>query len=81
MKKSMKQTTIKEDVGKLLLDLGKLIFGAIFLGGILRGEVPQLLLVVSGFSVALIFFTVGILFTTKKKNNEDITIFTEKENR
>jgi hypothetical protein len=27
-----KQTTIKEDTGKLLLDLGKLVFAGLFLG-------------------------------------------------
>jgi len=66
MEKLRKQTTVKEDIGKLLLDLGKLIFGAIFLGGILHGEIPQLMLVIGGFAVALIFFTVGISLIVKK---------------
>ena len=39
MKKARKRTTFKEDVGKLLLDFGKLVFGGIIIGGILRGEV------------------------------------------
>jgi len=40
MKKQKEQTTIKEDAGKLLQDIGKLIFGSMFLGGVLRGELP-----------------------------------------
>jgi len=32
MKKTRKRTTFREDVGKLLLDTGKLVFGSVFLG-------------------------------------------------
>jgi hypothetical protein len=35
-----------------LLDIGKLIFGSIFLGGVLRGEIPQFVLLIAGFVVA-----------------------------
>jgi len=28
-------------MGKLMLDLGKLVFGGMFIAGILRGELPQ----------------------------------------
>jgi hypothetical protein len=45
MKKPKNQTTIKEDSGKLLQDIGKLIFGSMFLGGVLRGELPQNMLI------------------------------------
>jgi hypothetical protein len=31
MKKAKKQTTFREDAGKALLDLGKLVFGGIFI--------------------------------------------------
>jgi hypothetical protein len=36
-KETKKQITYREDAGKTLLDLGKLVFGGIFIGGILRG--------------------------------------------
>jgi hypothetical protein len=36
MKKTKKHTTLREDIGKLLMDVGKLMFGSIFLGSILR---------------------------------------------
>jgi hypothetical protein len=32
MKKPKKQTTLREDTGKILIDLGKVVFGSIFLG-------------------------------------------------
>ena len=66
------RTTVKGDTGKLLLDLGKLIFGSIFLGGILRGEAPQILLVFGGFVVSLIFCVLGLILVDKGKNTENI---------
>jgi hypothetical protein len=65
--KPKKQTIFKEDAGKLLLDLGKLVFGSIFLGGVLRGEIPQTILVIGGFAVATIFCIIGLLWVSKEK--------------
>ena len=74
MRKPKKQTTFKEDAGKLLLDLGKLVFGSIFLGGVLRGEVSQGVLVIGGFAIATMLCIIGLLWVSKKeKNGESIT--------
>jgi uncharacterized membrane protein YraQ (UPF0718 family) len=70
MKKSKKQTTFKEDAGKLLLDLGKLVFGGIFLGSILRGEIPHSILLIGGFIAATVLFIIGLLWVSKEKKNE-----------
>jgi len=69
MRKPKKQTSIKEDVGKLLLDLGKLVFGAIFLGGILRGGVPQAILTIGGFAAALLLCMTGLILGIREKKN------------
>ena len=66
-KKRRKETTLKENMGKLLLDLGKLAVGGIIIGGILRGAIPQLILIATGSIVAIIFFIFGLLWTTKEK--------------
>ena len=79
MKKQRKQTTFKQDTGKLLQDIGKLIFGSIFLGGVLRGEVPQTILLISGFIGATIFCFVGLVLAVKKKDNRDIKESLEKQ--
>ena len=71
MKKSRKQTTLREDIGKLLLDVGKLVFGSIFLGGILRGEVPHVILSISGFAIAAALCILGLLLGIKEKNGEN----------
>jgi uncharacterized membrane protein YraQ (UPF0718 family) len=47
-KKPGKDTTMKENTGKLLLDLGKLVVGGIIIGGILRSAIPQVILIASG---------------------------------
>jgi hypothetical protein len=44
MKKEKQPTTLKENAGKVFIDLGKLMFGSFILGGILRGEVPQFMI-------------------------------------
>jgi uncharacterized membrane protein YraQ (UPF0718 family) len=69
-----KQTSIKEDTGKLLLDLGKLVFAGVFLGGILRGEVPQMVLVIVGFFVAATCCIIGLLLISKEKKGDNTSI-------
>jgi uncharacterized membrane protein YraQ (UPF0718 family) len=78
MKKPEIQTTIKEDSGKLLQDIGKLIFGSMFLGGVLRGELPQTILIIAGFTGAVIFCVAGLVLAARKKNRGDIQL-TEKQ--
>jgi len=70
MKKPKKQTTLWEDVGKLLVDVGKLVFGSVFLGSILRGGVPHVILAIIGFSAAAVLCIIGLLLGIKEKNGE-----------
>jgi hypothetical protein len=67
MKKLKKQIVFTGDTGKLMLDLGKLVFGSVFLGGVLRGGVPQIILVISGFVVAIVCCFIGLLLIAKEK--------------
>ena len=71
MKKPKKQTDFRENIGKMLIDFGKLVFAGIFLGGVLRGEIPHTLLVIGGFIVAVIFCIVGLWAVTKEKKSEE----------
>jgi len=66
-KKPRKETNMKENMGKLLLDLGKLVVGGIIIGGILRGAIPQIMLIACGAVAAIIFFIFGLLLTEKEK--------------
>jgi hypothetical protein len=67
MKKPKKQIIFWGDVGRLLLDLGKLAVGGVIIGGILRGGVPPAILIVSGTVAAVILFTLGLLWIAKEK--------------
>jgi len=67
MKKPKKQIVFWGDVGRLLLDLGKLAVGGVIIGGILRGGVPPAILIVSGTVAAIIFFILGLHWIAKEK--------------
>jgi len=57
---------IKENTGKLLLDISKLTFASFILGGILRGELPQFILIIVGCVISLVCAILGILWTSKE---------------
>jgi len=69
VKKLKKQTTIKQDIGKLLLDLGKLLFGGVFIGGILRGDFSHFFLIISGFGIGIFFCFLGLILGLRKTKN------------
>ena len=54
-------------VGSLLLDLGKLAFGSLILGSVLKGGFDPFHTFLFGAGVAIIFFGIGILLITKYK--------------
>ena len=70
-KKPKKLTNFKENMGKLMLDLGKLVFGGMFIAGILRGELPQTIIIFSGLALAFVGFALGLLFTTKEEKTTE----------
>jgi hypothetical protein len=66
-RKLKERDDLMENAGKLLVDLGKLIFGSMFLGGILRGELPQVIIIAGGFLLAILFCAVGVRWMSKDK--------------
>ena len=66
-KKPKKQTNLRENMGKLMLDLGKLVFAGMFIAGILQGELPKATIIFSGLGLAFIGFIFGIIWTTKEE--------------
>ena len=69
-KKPKKQTNLRENMGKLMLDLGKLVFAGMFIAGILQGELPQATIILSGLALAFVGFIFGIIWTTKEDNTD-----------
>jgi hypothetical protein len=55
---------LPKTIGNLFVDLGKLSFGSLMLGSILKGSLDPFQTFVFGASIAAILFVVGIWFTT-----------------
>jgi len=68
-KKAKKETDMKENVGKVLVNFGQILFATLFLGGILRGELPPYLMILSGAASAILFVFIGLLLTAKEKKD------------
>ena len=63
-----------------MLDLTKLIFGSIVLGGILRGDVPHDILLKSGIIGASATFITGLVLVAKDIN-QDKTVINKRKRR
>ncbi|GHV89346.1 hypothetical protein AGMMS50267_17060 [Spirochaetia bacterium] len=70
-KEPKRKTDLRENIGKVLVNIGQMVFGTLFLGGVLRGEVPQYIMVVSGVIGAMLFTTVGLLLSAKEKQDKE----------
>jgi hypothetical protein len=57
-----------ENLGKLLLDLSKLTFASFILGGMLKGELPQNILIAAGCIAFLVFAAIGLVLTSRNKS-------------
>ena len=65
--------TLKEDVGKYLLDLSKLVFAGIVLGTVLRYEVSREILLTGGIAVVILLPIVGLIILGIRKANHPPT--------
>ena len=70
-KKVGKKTDIKENAGKVLVNLGQLMFGTLFLGGVLRGEMPQYIIMTAGFAGAVILIFIGLIVSAKEQKTTE----------
>jgi putative Mn2+ efflux pump MntP len=70
-KKVGKKTDIKENAGKVLVNLGQLMFGTLFLGGVLRGEMPQYIIMTAGFAGAVILIFIGLIVSSKEQKTTE----------
>jgi archaellum biogenesis protein FlaJ (TadC family) len=56
-----------ENIGKVLINLGQLMFGTLFLGSVLRGGIPQYIMMVAGFTGAAVLITIGLIASAKER--------------
>ena len=57
----------KTTIGNLFIDLGKLSFGGLILGSILRGGLDPFQTFIFGAAIAIVFFVVGIFLLISNK--------------
>ena len=70
-KKAGKKTDIKENGGKVLVNLGQLMFGTLFFGSVLRGELPQHLIMTAGIIGAGILIVIGLFASAKERKTTE----------
>jgi len=70
-KKNGKKTDIIENTGKVFINLGQLMFGTLFLGSVLRGEMPQYIIMTAGFAGAGILIFIGLIASAKERKTTE----------
>jgi len=70
-KKAGKKTDIIENIGKVLINLGQLMFGTLFLGSVLRGEMPQYIMMSVGIAGAILLIVVGLIASAKEQKTTE----------
>ena len=88
MKKPKKRTTLKEDAGKYLLDMSKLIFGSIVISEILRRQIRWIdedishdILLIVGIATAIIAFIIGLNMGKREIKTERTRFRQRKRNK
>ena len=66
MKKPKKRTTHKEDAGRYMLDISKLVIGGVVITSLLRWDIPQNILLVGGIAAAIVFSILGLVLAPKE---------------
>jgi len=70
-KKIGKKTDIIENGGKVLINLGQLMFGTLFLGSVLRGGIQQYILMIAGTIGAGILIIIGLFISAKERKTTE----------
>ena len=68
------KTTLKEDMGKLLFEIGRIAFGGIVIVVLLRGELSDDILLKGGIALAAVCFILSLFFG-KREIKTDKTLF------
>jgi hypothetical protein len=55
-----------DNIGKLCIDLGKLLFASLVLGNIIKGDIDRSYMIIGGSAAALALVTIGIVLTSSK---------------
>jgi len=62
--RKIKMTKLVDNIGKILLDIGKLTLASFVIGGIVKGDVSTLFLLGMGAAVSAVLMAAGVLFSS-----------------
>jgi len=65
--KNRKNDQARKTIGTILIDLGKLSFGSLILGSVIRGGFDPLQTFIFGAALVFVFFSIGVLLMGKIK--------------
>jgi hypothetical protein len=74
-------TTFREDLGKLLLDIGRLVNGSLVLGILLRGEIPDDILLTVGVAIAAVLYALGLFLGKREIKTEKPEVYRRKRRK
>jgi len=74
-------TTLREDFGKLLLDIGRLVNSSIVLGILLRGDIPDDILLKAGVALVVVLYILDLFLGIKKIKTEKPEIYRRKRRK
>jgi len=60
---------MKKELGKILIDIAKLVIAGVILAGLMRQDIPPVLLFTAGSITAVLLIVAGLYFVNDNKNN------------
>ena len=62
---------MKKELGKILIDIAKLVIGGVILAGLMRQDIPPIYLFTVGSIAAVLMITTGlVLISWEERNNK-----------
>jgi len=61
---------MKNELGKILIDIAKLVIGGVILAGLMRQDIPPVYLFVVGGIVSVLLIIIGLYFIKNDTNNK-----------
>jgi len=80
-RQNLSRTTRREDAGKFLLDVSKLVIGSVVIGGLLRMDFPQDILLIIGLAFAIVLFVFGLFMAARKIQTDKTPVLRRKRRR
>ena len=61
---------MKKELGKVLIDIAKLVVGGVILAGLMRQDIPPVFLFIVGTVVSLIMITAGLVLISLEEKKD-----------